>query len=876
MSRVRTISLLLLFSFMLTIGCAIKYNKISTLPAKNQSSFFKDGRQVIVSQKPNSIVTIAASQGSFPVNTRPSFIIVVNNVSPQPVTFSTEDVVFSMEGKELKVFSFQELVQEIQQQRRSAATTQALIGALGILGASMQGGRTYHSGTYQSQNTVGTYSGTTYSPLATLQAQTTFGALTANNIAAINSAAEKQLSSVQNTILKKQTVLPNTWYGGYVRIDNMPEPEAPKSIKSTITVGKDIHEFLFTLAQQVQGLQKTQRIKGETVSDDRIPTSLKTKISKEVSDAKKAEQQPPISEVSRLQFENYRQAAEQGIAKAQFQLALMYFNGSGVSKNHIEAATWFRKAAEQGYVIAQYNLAVMYLKGYGVQQDYVEAAKWLEKAAEQGYVAAQYDLGVSYDKGAGVPRDYIQAEKWYRKAAERGNPSAQFNLGFMYFEGQRVPQDLVEAEKLFRKAAEQGHAKAQFWLGLVLINFSSDTAYNAHVEAGKWFRKAADQGDVRCEYNLGLMYKKGKGVPQNYVEAANWFRKAAVKGYLFAQCALGNLLVASVYPEWDHVAYSDTDNVFVHPGKLRRNGNLVYFWEMWVPFKVSQSTIKEKKDYYVGDCAKGKTGLVSFYEYGFNNKLLRSHSRKKSEIRMEPVVPGSIGDAILKYVCSKANNAPKKKKSMDKVVSFGTGWPVVAGFVVANNHVISGHSKISLIRTDGTRIPATVALRDKSNDLALLQVEDVKFLPLALPLSSIPARIGAKVITMGYPHPDILGSKPKLTEGVVSATSGAGDDPRVLQISVPVQAGNSGGPLINMKGEVVGVVMAKLNAVKIFKWTGDLPQNVNYAIKIPYLTGLISSVPVNHAVKMLNMKKVNSIEDIAAQIRDSILLVVAE
>ena len=79
--------------------------------------------------------------------------------------------------------------------------------------------------------------------------------------------------------------------------------------------------------------------------------------------------------------------------------------------------------------------------------------------------------------------------------------------------------------------------------------------------------------------------------------------------------------------------------------------------------------------------------------------------------------------------------------------------------------------------------------------------------------------------------------------------------------------------LINMEGEVFGVVMAKLNAVKMVKWTGDLPQNVNYAIKVPYLTGLLSSAPTNHSIKTLNMKL---IEDIAAQISDSILLVVAE
>lgn len=111
---------------------------------------------------------------------------------------------------------------------------------------------------------------------------------------------------------------------------------------------------------------------------------------------------------------------------------------------------------------------------------------------------------------------------------------------------------------------------------------------------------------------------------------------------------------------------------------------------------------------------------------------------------------------------------------------------------------------------------------------------------------------------------------------IVSAASGAGDDPRILQISVPVQAGNSGGPLINSEGEVVGVVMGKVDAVKMLKWTGDLPQNVNYAIKIPYLTGLLSSAPPNQSIKTLNIKQVKSIEDIAAQISDSILLVVAE
>ena len=223
---------------------------------------------------------IAASQEKFPINTRPFFIIAVNNLSPQPVTFSTENVAFTMEGKELKVFSYQELVQEIEQQRRSAAMTHALIGAAGVLGAAMDGGRTYHSGTYQTQtsiygnnnlytgDTTGVYSGTTYDPLATLQAQNTINAQTANNIAAVNNAADKRLNIVQNRILKKETVLPNTWYGGYVRISNLAGPQTPKTIKSTISIGKDLHEFFFIFAQEGQGSQKSESIASLTDSPE--------------------------------------------------------------------------------------------------------------------------------------------------------------------------------------------------------------------------------------------------------------------------------------------------------------------------------------------------------------------------------------------------------------------------------------------------------------------------------------------------------------------------------------------------------------------------------------------------------------------------------
>ena len=117
--------------------------------------------------------------------------------------------------------------------------------------------------------------------------------------------------------------------------------------------------------------------------------------------------------------------------------------------------------------------------------------------------------------------------------------------------------------------------------------------------------------------------------------------------------------------------------------------------------------------------------------------------------------------------------------------------------------------------------------------------------------------------------------KPKLTEGVINSTSGVGDDPRALQISVPIQAGNSGGPLVNMEGKVVGIITSKIDAVKMFKWTGDLPQNINYGIKISYLKGLLSSVPQKQHIDTLAPFKYTSVQELAKEIKNSVLMIMA-
>ena len=103
--------------------------------------------------------------------------------------------------------------------------------------------------------------------------------------------------------------------------------------------------------------------------------------------------------------------------------------------------------------------------------------------------------------------------------------------------------------------------------------------------------------------------------------------------------------------------------------------------------------------------------------------------------------------------------------------------------------------------------------------------------------------LGQRVSTIGYPLSPLLGSDPKFSEGVISSKSGFQDDPRWFQISAAIQPGSSGSPLFDDNGNIVGVVVASLDAAKAFQLTNAIPQNVNWAIKSDYLLNLLGMVP---------------------------------
>jgi S1-C subfamily serine protease len=99
------------------------------------------------------------------------------------------------------------------------------------------------------------------------------------------------------------------------------------------------------------------------------------------------------------------------------------------------------------------------------------------------------------------------------------------------------------------------------------------------------------------------------------------------------------------------------------------------------------------------------------------------------------------------------------------------------------------------------------------------------------------------VSTLGYPLQSVLGVSPKYAEGVIASKSGFQDDPRCFQVSTQVQPGSSGSPLFDAEGNVVGIVVATLDAAALYSKVGALPQDVNWAVKSDYLLNLLSMLP---------------------------------
>lgn len=188
------------------------------------------------------------------------------------------------------------------------------------------------------------------------------------------------------------------------------------------------------------------------------------------------------------------------------------------------------------------------------------------------------------------------------------------------------------------------------------------------------------------------------------------------------------------------------------------------------------------------------------------------------------------------------------------ILASGTGFGISSnGIIITNYHVIDGAKAITVrgINSDFNKTyKAKVLVSDKNNDLALIQIDDYNFTSLGtipFTIKTSLAGVGENIFVLGYPLRATMGDEIKLTNGIVSSKTGFQGDITSYQISAPVQPGNSGGPLFDNQGNLIGIINAK--------HTGA--ENASYGVKSNYLTGLLellASPPKLQTVNLLTGK----------------------
>lgn len=383
--------------------------------------------------------------------------------------------------------------------------------------------------------------------------------------------------------------------------------------------------------------------------------------------------------------------------------------------------------------------------------------------------------------------------------------AADFTEGMRAYE----QQDYATALREFRPLAEQGDANAQYRLGHMYSQ--GQGVHQDFRQAAVWFTKAAERGNVVSQLSLGRLYLSGisdEVIPRDFLKAAEWFRKAAAKGHWLAQHMLGLMYeVGSGVPQDPILAYA------------------------WYNLAATQGNDGVRKARQ--DLTKRMTDEQITIAQQFSGKL------------HEWIVAG--GDGPPPRLVSYA-----KEKQNLRVWGTGSGFLVDQNlqdaWIVTNEHVVGDCDRVT-IYWDGISHSAEVEDMDEYLDLALLKAPSKVGEEAATFSQSRRVGRGAGVVAAGYPLQGQMSVEElTVTYGEVNNLVGPKGDRKRLQFQASIQGGNSGGPLLDYAGNVIGVVASKFNPViNVDPSKGtheiviDSTQNVNFAIKGGMVRGFLDN-----------------------------------
>ena len=298
---------------------------------------------------------------------------------------------------------------------------------------------------------------------------------------------------------------------------------------------------------------------------------------------------------------------------------------------------------------------------------------------------------------------------------------------------------------------------------------------------------------------------------------------------------------------WEYVATGGGIKAYLDPMSVTRDGDYVRV-EIRVEHPADRESSDKKFTYrevqngqvMVCGARKGANVTTRFLDSAGTQVSSREIPREGWDKALRDIRVGTLQERILTRACGLAGVSvppaevakPEPGKPAAKpAVSVGSGIIVATdGAVLTNQHVVEGCASITVTDAEKKRLPARFVAADGRNDLALLRASGT--FPQAASLrQGTPVRAGESVTVVGFPLVNILGAEANVSFGYVSSTVGVRGDAASFQISAPVHKGNSGGPILDEGGQVIGIVTSKLNALGVAQSSGDLPQNISFGIK---------------------------------------------
>jgi TPR repeat protein len=475
------------------------------------------------------------------------------------------------------------------------------------------------------------------------------------------------------------------------------------------------------------------------------------------------------------------QAAEAGFHEAACELFWPLIQGRSVKKNPELAFKLVRKAQENHHPSAYGLIARCYMFGVGTTKDEHKAVDALRRGATYDDVECLEWLGNIFLKGtAGQQRSLAESLHYFNRAIKQGSLDSFQPMHEAYIK----LDDNRSALKTLQSGAEAGSIDCRLLLG-VAYGFGTLGESVDEPKALTHYLIAAEAGNRMAKYFAGDLLLNSKNVRKDIPRGVAFIKSAAAGNIYGAQHLLAQLYLQGL--------------------GVTQDINMAYFWA-----NVAASLNAEDKDY-----AQFRDSLAAKLDV---KELTKVQGLCRTWLNKKPIQDAS------------------EESSSGNAAGSGSGIIFTTdGLVLTNHHVAAAGTSYTVITSDGQEIPATVVAQDADLDVAVLRLRTRYASPnhrTPPPLiSSAKARSGERVFTVGHPLAGLLSTEAKYNEGTISALSGMKDDQHLMQISVPIQPGNSGGPLANSRGEVVGLIVATINGGALLKQSNIMAQNINFAIK---------------------------------------------